>query len=97
MDVDEPPRPHALIEVESMDPLRGELLTFYVDEALAVTGVPLAELPFPDGAAASLIIRGSEMIPPRGGTMLEHGDYVYVVARPQDRELILLMFGRPEE
>jgi cell volume regulation protein A len=97
MDADEPPRPHAIVEVESMDPLRGELLTFYVDEALAVTGVPLSELPFPDGAAASLIIRGSEMIPPRGITMLEHGDYVYVVARPQDRELILLMFGRPEE
>jgi cell volume regulation protein A len=97
MDIDEPPRPHALIEVESMDPLRGELLTFYVDEALAVTGVPLADLPFPDGAAASLIIRGTEMIPPRGTTMLEDGDYVYIVARPQDRELILLMFGRPEE
>jgi cell volume regulation protein A len=97
MDVDEPPRPHAVVEVESMDPLHGDMLTFYVDEALAVTGVPLAELPFPDGACASLIIRGSEMIPPRGATMLEHGDYVYVVARPQDRELILLMFGRPEE
>lgn len=97
MDVDEPPRPHAVVEIESMEPLRGEMLTFYVDEALAVTGVPLAELPFPDGASASLIIRGQDMIPPRGTTTLEHGDYVYVVARPQDRELIFLMFGRPEE
>lgn len=97
MDVDEPPRPHAIVEVESMNPLRGELLTFYVDEALAVTGVPLSDLPFPDGASAALIIRGDEMIPPRGVSTLEHGDYVYVVARPQDRELILLMFGKPEE
>jgi cell volume regulation protein A len=97
MDVEEPPRPHAVLEIESMLPLRGELLTFYVDEALAVTGVPLSDLPFPDGAAASLIIRGSDMIPPRGATTLEHGDYVYVFARPEDRGLILLMFGRPEE
>jgi cell volume regulation protein A len=97
MDVDEPPRPHAIVEIESMDPLRGELLTFYVDEALAVTGVPLSDLPFPDGASAALIIRGDEMIPPRGVSTLEHGDYVYVVARPQDRELILLMFGKPED
>lgn len=97
MDVDEPPRPHALLELESMEPLHGELMTFYVDEALAVAGVPLADLPFPDGAAASLIIRGSEMIPPRGNTMLEPGDYVYVFSRSEDRALITLMFGRPEE
>ena len=97
MDVDEPPRPHAVVEIESMEPLQGELLTFYVDEALAVTGVPLSELPFPEGASAALIVRGPRMIPPRGVTTLEHGDYVYVVARPEDRELILLMFGRPEE
>jgi potassium/hydrogen antiporter len=97
MDVDEPPRPHALLELESMEPLRGDLMTFYVDEALAVTGVPLADLPFPDGAAASLIIRGTEMIPPRGTTTLEPGDYVYVFSRPEDRDFIVLMFGRPEE
>ena len=97
LDVDEPPRPHAVLELESMEPLRGELMTFYVDEALAVTGVPLADLPFPDGAAAALIIRGSDMIPPRGTTTLEPGDYVYVFARPEDREFMLLMFGRPEE
>ena len=36
MDVDEPPRPHAVLELEAMGPLRGELFTFYIDEALAV-------------------------------------------------------------
>ncbi len=97
MEVDEPPKPHAILELESMTPLRGELLTFYVDEALAVAGVPLAELPFPDGAAVSLIIRGDEMIPPRGTTVLMPGDHLYLFARPEDRQFILLMFGRPEE
>lgn len=97
MDVDEPPRPHALLELESLQPLRGELMTFYVDEALAVAGVPLSDLPFPEGAAAALIIRGDEMIPPRGTTTLMPGDHVYVFARPEDRDFMLLMFGRPEE
>jgi cell volume regulation protein A len=97
MEVDEPPRPHALLELESMAPLRGELMTFYVDEALAVAGAPLADLPFPDGAAAALIIRGDEMIPPRGTTVLMPGDYIYLFARPEDRHFMLLMFGRPEE
>jgi cell volume regulation protein A len=96
MDVEEPPRPHALLEIESMAPLRGELLSFYVDEALAVAGSPLQDLPFPDGAAAALIIRGEEMIPPRGSTVLMPGDHIYVIAKPEDRQFMLLMFGQPE-
>jgi potassium/hydrogen antiporter len=97
MDVEEPPRPHALLELESMAPLRGELLSFYIDEALAVAGVSLQDLPFPDGAAAALIIRGDEMVPPRGSTVLMPGDHIYLISRPEDRQLLLLMFGRPEE
>lgn len=97
MEVDEPPRPHALVEIESMEPLRGELMTFYIDEALAVSEVPLSDLPFPDGASAALIIRGDEMIPPKGTTRLLPGDHVYVVARPEDRDFMHLMFGRAEE
>jgi cell volume regulation protein A len=97
MEVDEPPRPHAVLELESMAPIKGELMTFYVDEALAVAGVPLSELPFPEGAAAALIIRGDEMIPPKGTTVLAPGDYIYLFARPEDRHFMLLMFGRPEE
>ena len=72
-------------------------MTFYVDEALAVAGASLAELPFPEGAAAALVIRGDEMIPPKGTTVLMPGDYIYLFAKPEDRQFILLMFGRPEE
>lgn len=97
MEVDEPPKPHAMLELESMTPLRGELMTFYVDEALAVANAPLGDLPFPDGAAAALIIRGDEMIPPKGSTVLLPGDHIYVFAKPEDKHFILLMFGRPED
>jgi cell volume regulation protein A len=93
----EPPAPRAILEIQSIRPLRGALMSFYIDDALAVAGVPLADLPFPDGAAAALIIRGQELIPPKGSTVLLPGDHVYIFARPEDRALIQLMFGRPEE
>lgn len=96
MEVDEPPKPHALLELESLTPLRGELMTFYVDEALAVANAPLGDLPFPEGAAAALIIRGDEMIPPKGSTVLLPGDHIYVFAKPEDKHFMLLMFGLPE-
>ena len=93
----EPPPPPAILEIESMQPLQGELMSFYVDEALLVAGVPMAELPFPEGAAATLVVRGQELIAPRGGTELRNGDYVFVFCRPEDKPFIQLLFGRPAE
>ncbi len=93
----EPPAPPAVLEIESLRPLRGRLKSFYIDPAVAVAGVALADLPFPDGAAATLIVRGEELVAPRGATTLEPGDHVYVFSRTEDEGLIQLMFGRPEE
>jgi hypothetical protein len=31
------------------------------------------------------------------GTILQPGDHVQVIAQPEDKGLIQLMFGRPEE
>jgi cell volume regulation protein A len=92
-----PPAPQAVLAIESRLPLEEELRSFYVDERVAVAGVSLEELDFPEGASVALIVRGERLIPARGGTVLQPGDHVYVIAEPEDRPLIQLMFGRPEE
>ena len=61
-----------------------------------VTGASLRDLDFPEGSSATLIVRGNRLIPPRGSTVLQAGDHVYVLAQPEDKPLIQLMFGRPE-
>ena len=93
----EPPAPRAVLAIESRLPLKGELLPFYIDEAVVVAGVALSELDFPEGAAVALIVRGDALVPPKGTTVLLPGDHVYVIAQPEDRVLIQLMFGRSEE
>jgi cell volume regulation protein A len=92
----EPPAPQAVLAVESRVPLRGELLSFYIDEAVAVSGVALEELEFPDGAAVALVVRGDELVPPKPATVLQPGDHAYVIAQKEDLPLIRLMFGRAE-
>ena len=92
----DPPAPQAVLEIESMRPLSGRLMSFYIDDALAVAEATISDLPFPDGAAATLIVRGDELIAPKGATRLQTGDHVYVFARPDDEPFIRLMFGRPE-
>jgi cell volume regulation protein A len=43
-----------------------------------------------------MIVRGQDVVPPKGSTTIAVGDHVYVFARPEDRPLIHLMFGRAE-
>jgi cell volume regulation protein A len=93
----EPPAPQAVLAIESRLPLEGELMSFYIDEALVVAGIPLEELDFPDGSAVTLIVRGNRLVPPKGSTTLQPGDHVYVLTQQEDRVLMQLMFGRPEQ
>jgi cell volume regulation protein A len=92
-----PPSPRAVLEIVSRDPLAGEVLSFYVEPASAVAGSAIADLPFPEGATVMLIVRGHELVPPRGPTPLEPGDHVYVFARPEETALVKLLFGRQED
>ena len=92
----EPPSPPAVLEIESRQPLDGQLLSFYVDESLPTAGARLAEVPFPEGTSVTLIVRGRELVAPRGTTVLQPGDHVYVITRADSLPMVQLLFGRPE-
>jgi cell volume regulation protein A len=92
----EPPRPRAVVEIESSEPLDADVLSFYVEPDAAVAGARMADLPFPAGAAAMLVVRGRELIAPRGATVLQSGDHVFVCCRPEDHGTLQLLFGRLE-
>mgnify|MGYP001284949915 CR=1 FL=1 len=97
LEAHEPPPPAAVLEISSTQILSGDVMSFYIDESSAVAGSVIADLPFPEGAAVMLVVRGNEMIAPKGQTRLEPGDHVYVFCQPDDRPFVQLMFGRPEE
>ncbi len=93
-----PPPPQGLIEISPSRPLDAEIEVFYVDPASAVAGSTLADLPpFPAGSAVLMVLRGDDLIAARGATVLEPGDHVYVLTRPEDRPFVHLLFGEAEE
>jgi cell volume regulation protein A len=56
-----------------------------VKQSDAVVGARIGELGLPELALVMLIVRDGQAIPPRGSTMLEPGDRVYVLARTEAR------------
>jgi len=96
MEADAPPPPRAGLDIDSREPMDGELLSFYVDETLAVAGCRISDLPIPEASAVTVVVRGRTLIAPKGATTLEVGDHVYVLTRAADLGVIELLFGRPE-
>ena len=92
-----PAPPATMIEVDARAPRGDELRAYFVSDQLAVAGATLAEIPFPEGAAVSMLERGGALIAPSGATRIEPGDYVYVIAPVEHRPHVELLFGRPEE
>ncbi|HET8734195.1 MAG TPA: potassium/proton antiporter [Anaeromyxobacteraceae bacterium] len=93
-----PPPPQGLIEISSGRPLDAEIEAFYVDPASAVAGSSLADLPpFPAGSAVLMVLRGDDLLTARGSTVLQPGDHVYVLTRPEDADFVHLLFGDAEQ
>jgi cell volume regulation protein A len=92
-----PPAPGALLEISSRQPLTEQVVSFYIEPALPVCNVSLADIPFPPDSSAMLVVRGNTLVAARGDVVLQPGDHVYIFCRPEDRPFFDLLFGRPEE
>lgn len=96
LEAPEIPVASAALEINSLRDLRGVIASFYITPPLAVCDASLAQIGFPEGAAAVLVVRGEELIACKGGTILRSGDHVYVFFRREDRPFIELLFGSPQ-
>jgi potassium/hydrogen antiporter len=92
-----PEPPPAVLEIASTQLLQGELSAFYIEAASATAGARISELPFPPESAAMLIVRGQELVAPKGDTVLKPGDHIYVFSRAEDVPFLRLMFGQRED
>jgi cell volume regulation protein A len=91
-----PPAPSAVLEIASTQHLNGEIVSFFIHPASAACDARLMDLPIPEESTVALIVRGEELVAPRGNTKLDSGDHVYVFVRPEDVGLMNLIFGQQE-
>lgn len=70
-------------KVISVAPLKGEHAEAIEAEAMEtsdVVNVPLAKVKFPKGAIVGAVVRGEEIIIPRGDTIIQPGDHLVIFA-----------------
>jgi potassium/hydrogen antiporter len=86
------PRLEAPIEVGESSPL--DLLDFAVAHDHAIAGAAVREVGLPRSAIIAVVVRGDDSIPPRGSTIIEPGDHLYVLAPHAIRPAIEDVFSR---
>ena len=89
------PRPAGVtapLEVDALGSL--ELVEFNVAGDHAISGAVVRELGLPRTALVAVVARGHETIPPRGSTVIEAGDRLFVLAPRENRPELEDVFAR---
>jgi cell volume regulation protein A len=87
------PTPPLSVEINALRHLDGEIVDYTVPAGAPIAGVMLRELARPDGLVVTLVVRGNQVIMPRGATALEPGDHVFVAVRRQVKPLVDRLFA----
>jgi cell volume regulation protein A len=80
------PPPSAALELLALRDVNAEIVDYTLSSTSSRRTVE--QLRLPDGAVLALISRSGRLIPPRGATILEPGDHVFVIAQTADREAV---------
>ncbi|WP_228007311.1 potassium/proton antiporter [Cyanobium sp. LEGE 06143] len=91
------PTPALSVEINALRKVDGEIVDYTVKAKAQVAGQRLRELALPDGVLVTLILRGREVVMPRGSTALEPGDHVFVAMRTKLQPLIDRLFDPDPE
>ena len=86
--------PAAIVSLEGAK-VGAELGLFFIEPELAVASAAVDALPLPRGAAITMIERVGTLLAVSGSTVLEPGDYAYVLYPKECADEIELLFGPP--
>jgi len=87
------PEPPVTLEITSLKDVDGDIVEYTLGRDDPAAGRRIRELSFPDGALVAMVVRGQQMIAPRGSTQLLPGDHVFVLLRPAARWLVDRIFS----
>jgi cell volume regulation protein A len=91
------PTPALTMEINALRQVDGEIVDYTVKPGSQVAGWQLRHLALPDGVLVTLILRGRQVLMPRGSSSLQPGDHVFVALRTHLEPLIDRLFAPDPE
>src|SRR3990172_917595 len=76
------PEPPVTLEITSLKDVEGDIVEYTLSADFPVAGRRIRDLSLPDRALVAMVVRGREMIPPRGSAQLFPAGHGFVLLRP---------------
>jgi cell volume regulation protein A len=91
----QPPAPRApvTLEIASLRDVDGDIVEYVCGPSSRACGRRVRELALPEGVLIAMVVRGNEVIPPRGSSQILAGDHIFVLLREEVRTLVDRIFG----
>lgn len=89
------PEPPVTLELTSLREVEADIVGYTVLEGCRAEGRRINELALPDGMVVAMLSRQGKLIPPRGSTLINREDHVFVLLRPEVRPLADALFRAP--
>ncbi len=86
------PEPRHRLHITSIEQTDRLIMDYYLDHKSRAVGQLIKDLPFPHETFVAMVVRGGQVIAPKGQTRLETGDHLFVLCRKRDQEEIRRMF-----
>jgi len=83
-----------VIRVATLKESEAEVISFHVSPASPLVGRPLADVNFPEDAIVATIVRGRQVVVPRGRDALQADDTAVVFALPDAVKPVVALFAR---
>lgn len=94
---DPEPEPPVTLEITSLKHVDGDIVDYLVGPGSFAAGRRVRDLALPESAVVAMLVRGADVIPPRGSTEIREGDHVFVVLKTGVRRWVDRMFSHHRE
>lgn len=91
--VEAPIAPPVTVEVTSLQQIDADIVSYLVEPDARAANVRLDQLGLTQDMVIAMIVRGGDMVVPKGSTTLHAGDHVFVTLRPKARWLLDHVFS----
>jgi len=88
-----PATPAATLEITALGDVDADIVEYTLGTTSRSVGRRLSQLALPDSAVMAMISRNSKVIAPRGSTLLQAHDQLFIVLKPNTREFVDCVFS----
>jgi len=85
---------HGVAQVALVEEGKAEVLEFDITPETKILGTPLKDIDFPDGSIIGIVLRGEEVIIPRGDYVAAPGDRVIIFSLPEAVQKVEMILGQ---